>query len=63
MSEPQQDILTHTEAGVLTLTLNRLAKKNSFTASMYSAMADVLLAAQDDAAVRVLLMTALPVCD
>jgi enoyl-CoA hydratase/carnithine racemase len=50
------DILTHTEAGVMTLTLNRLEKKNSITASMYSAMADVLLAAQDDAAVRVLLI-------
>ncbi len=56
MSDTHPDILTHTEAGVMTLTLNRLEKKNSITASMYSTMADVLLAAQDDAAVRVLLI-------
>ena len=46
------DILTHNEAGVTTLTLNRVEKKNSFTAAMYTAMADALLQAQDDAAVR-----------
>ena len=46
------DILSHSEAGVTTLTLNRLEKKNSFTAAMYTAMADALLQAQDDAAVR-----------
>ena len=27
------DILTHTEAGVLTITLNRLARKNSITSN------------------------------
>lgn len=46
------DILTHSEAGVTTLTLNRVEKKNSFTTAMYTAMADALLQAQDDAAVR-----------
>ena len=46
------DILTHTDAGVMTLTINRLAKKNSITAAMYSAMADALDAAKADRSVR-----------
>ena len=50
------DILTHHEAGVNTLTLNRVEKKNSFTAAMYTAMADALLQAQDDTAVRVVVI-------
>lgn len=48
-----QDILSHTEAGVMTITLNRVDKKNSITAAMYGAMADALQAAAADAAVRV----------
>ncbi len=48
-----QDILSHTEAGVMTITLNRVDKKNSITADMYGAMADALQAAAADAAVRV----------
>jgi enoyl-CoA hydratase/carnithine racemase len=47
-------ILTHTERGVTTVTLNRLDRKNSITAQMYGAMADALAAAAADAAVRVL---------
>ena len=50
------DILVHTEAGVLTLTLNRVDKKNSLTAAMYAALADALDAAAGDAAVRVVLI-------
>ncbi len=46
------DILAHVEAGVLTLTFNRLDKKNSINAAMYAALADALAAAKDDAAVR-----------
>jgi len=46
------DILTHAEAGVLTLTLHRLEKKNSITAAMYAALADALAAAREDAALR-----------
>ena len=46
------DILTHTDAGVMTLTINRLARKNSITAAMYSAMADALDAAKADRSVR-----------
>ena len=48
-----QDILVHTEAGVTTITLHRVDKKNSITRNMYAAMADALQAAQDNAAVRV----------
>jgi enoyl-CoA hydratase/carnithine racemase len=47
------DILSHTEAGVMTITFNRVDKKNSITADMYGAMADALQAAAADAAVRV----------
>ncbi len=48
-----QDILIHTDAGITTITLNRVDKKNSFTQAMYAACADALNAARDDAAVRV----------
>ncbi len=47
------DILTHTDGGVTTITFNRLDKKNSITAAMYSTLADALDAASADAAVRV----------
>ncbi len=46
------EILTNIEAGVMTLTINRLDKKNSLTAAMYAAMADAIEAAQHDASVR-----------
>jgi len=46
------DILTHTDTGVMTLTLNRVARKNSITAAMYDALADALEAALHDPAVR-----------
>lgn len=47
------DILTLTDAGVMTITLNRVDKKNSITAAMYATMADALQQAAADAAVRV----------
>jgi enoyl-CoA hydratase/carnithine racemase len=47
------DILRHSEAGILTLTFNRVDKKNSITAAMYQQLADALNAAKDDSAVRV----------
>ncbi|XAH22966.1 enoyl-CoA hydratase [Xylophilus sp. GW821-FHT01B05] len=50
------DILIHTEAGVTTLTFNRLDKKNSITNAMYTTLADALLAADADAAVRVVVL-------
>ena len=52
MTPPPADILCHTDAGVMTLTINRLAKKNSITASMYTLLADALDAALTDGAVR-----------
>jgi enoyl-CoA hydratase/carnithine racemase len=51
-----QDILVHAEAGVMTVTLNRLSRKNSITSDMYGAMADAIVRARDDASVRVLLI-------
>lgn len=50
------DILTHAEAGVMTITLNRLARKNSITTAMYAALADAVAQARDDAAVRVVVI-------
>ena len=50
------DILTHTEAGVTTVTLNRVAKKNSLTAAMYTQLAEALAAAAADTAVRVVVI-------
>jgi enoyl-CoA hydratase/carnithine racemase len=50
------DILTHTESAILTITLNRLDRKNSITSAMYGAMADALAAAQSDANVRVVVL-------
>ena len=47
------DILTHVERGVMTITLNRLERKNSITSAMYGALADALSAAQSDASIRV----------
>ncbi len=47
------DILVHSEAGVMTITFNRLERKNSITAAMYGAMADALATAESDKAIRV----------
>jgi enoyl-CoA hydratase/carnithine racemase len=50
------DILTHVDAGVMTITLNRLERKNSITSAMYGVMADGLAQAQSDVAVRVVVL-------
>jgi enoyl-CoA hydratase/carnithine racemase len=50
------DILVHAEAGVMTITLNRLDRKNSITSDMYGAMADALERADGDAALRVVVL-------
>ena len=47
-----QDVLIDSADGVMTLTLNRIEKKNSFTQAMYGACADALLHAADDASVH-----------
>jgi enoyl-CoA hydratase/carnithine racemase len=49
----KEDILTHVERGVMTITLNRLDRKNSITSAMYGAMADALATAEADATIRV----------
>jgi enoyl-CoA hydratase/carnithine racemase len=50
------DILTHIDSGVMTLTLNRLDRKNSITRAMYALLAQALVQAKDDPAVRVLVI-------
>ena len=50
------DILTHIDAGVMTITFNRLDKKNSITGDMYAAMAQAVDQAQADPAIRVLVI-------
>ena len=44
------EILQHREAGVLTLTFNRLDKKNAITTAMYTRLAEELEAATADTA-------------
>ena len=50
------DILVHTEAGVMTLTFNRVERKNSITSAMYATLADALVQAEQDGAVRAVLI-------
>ncbi len=47
-----QEVLIDSTDGVMTITLNRVEKKNSFTQAMYATCADALAQASDDAAVR-----------
>ncbi|QTD46000.1 enoyl-CoA hydratase [Ottowia testudinis] len=47
------EILTHQDAGVLTLTFNRVERKNSINVAMYDALATALEKAVDDAVTRV----------
>jgi enoyl-CoA hydratase/carnithine racemase len=42
--------------GILTLVMDRVDKKNALTDAMYAVLADAIAAAQDDAAVRVILI-------
>lgn len=51
-----QDVLIHTADGVMTLTLNRVNKKNSFTQAMYTACADALAQASTDNSVRAVVL-------
>jgi enoyl-CoA hydratase/carnithine racemase len=50
------DVRVHDEAGVRTLTLARLDKKNSITQAMYAALADALAAAAADEGTRVVVI-------
>ena len=55
-TSPIPEILTSVDAGVMTITINRIDKKNAFTAAMYAAMADAIESARDDVAVRALVI-------
>lgn len=50
------EIKVHAEAGVMTITLNRLERKNSITSDMYGLLADALATAAADANVRVVVL-------
>ena len=50
------EILIDRSGAVLTLTLNRVDKKNSITVAMYTTLADALLQAATDAALRVVVI-------
>ncbi|HYO74607.1 MAG TPA: enoyl-CoA hydratase-related protein, partial [Archangium sp.] len=50
-------LLTHLEAGVLSLTFNRPQKKNAFSGEMYEAAARALVEADSNDAVRVVVLT------
>ena len=50
------DILVERANGVLTIAFNRPDKKNAITAAMYQTMADALVQAQGDTAVRAILI-------
>ncbi|MQR00418.1 enoyl-CoA hydratase [Glaciimonas soli] len=54
------DILTSKENGILTITFNRLEKKNAITAAMYQTIADALQDAETDTAVRAVLFLGQP---
>ncbi|CAM3624560.1 enoyl-CoA hydratase [Isoptericola cucumis] len=49
-------VRTHVTGGVATVTLNRPAKKNALTTTMYAALADALQAAELDADVRAVVL-------
>lgn len=50
------DLLMDTTERVLTITFNRVDKKNSFTADMYAVLADAFTNAQSDDGVRVVVL-------
>jgi enoyl-CoA hydratase/carnithine racemase len=56
MERSMTDILNHIDQGVMTLTFNRVDKKNSITSAMYAALADAMEQAEQDAAVRVVVI-------
>ncbi|OIN91263.1 MAG: enoyl-CoA hydratase [Comamonadaceae bacterium CG1_02_60_18] len=51
-----QDLLIDTSDRVLTLTFNRVDKKNSITTAMYAALAEALVSAQSDDGVRAIVI-------
>jgi enoyl-CoA hydratase/carnithine racemase len=54
------DILTSKADGILTIEFNRIERKNAITGVMYQAMADALIDAESDGAVRAILIAGKP---
>ncbi|USX15086.1 enoyl-CoA hydratase [Oxalobacteraceae bacterium OTU3CAMAD1] len=54
------DILSSKENGILTLEFNRPERKNAITAAMYQTMADAINEAEQDTAVRAILIVGKP---
>jgi enoyl-CoA hydratase/carnithine racemase len=54
------DILTTRADGVLTIEFNRPQKKNAITTQMYTALADALVAAREEPAIRAVLIAGKP---
>ncbi len=54
------EIATSKQNGILTIEFNRPEKKNAITAAMYQTMADALVDAEGDAAVRAILIIGKP---
>ena len=52
-----ENITQNIDGGILTLTIARPEKKNALTVAMYAALADAITAANNDKAVRVILIT------
>ena len=50
------EILSHADGGVLTLTLSRVERKNSLNVAMYAALADAIEQAAGDVATRVVVI-------
>ncbi len=55
-------ILTDSQAGILRIQINRPEKRNALTFAMYQKMADVLIQADQDDSVRVILITGTENC-
>jgi enoyl-CoA hydratase/carnithine racemase len=55
-------ILSNREGGILTLTFNRLDKKNAITRAMYTTLAEALEVATADDTVRVVVIQGDPTC-
>jgi len=54
------DILTNKARGILTIEFNRPQKKNAITSAMYKTMADAIVDAESDSAVRAIVLLGKP---
>ncbi len=56
MTDSAGYILTEVSEGILSIAINRPEQKNALTVAMYSALTDAILQAEEDSAVRVMLI-------